>query len=33
MKIKRRGSAVWRGGFKDGKGAISTESGALKDYP
>jgi osmotically inducible protein OsmC len=33
MKIKRHGSAVWRGGFKDGKGAISTESGALKDYP
>ena len=33
MKIKRKGSAVWRGGLKDGKGAISTESGALKDYP
>ena len=33
MKIKRHGSAVWRGGFKDGKGAISTESGALKEYP
>jgi osmotically inducible protein OsmC len=33
MKIKRRGSAVWSGGLKDGKGAISTESGALKDYP
>jgi lipoyl-dependent peroxiredoxin len=33
MKIKRRGSAVWRGGFKDGKGAISTESGALNAYP
>src|SRR5271155_596870 len=33
MKIKRRGSAVWRGGFKDGKGAISTESGALNSYP
>jgi len=33
MKIKRHGSAVWRGGFKDGKGAISTDSGALKDYP
>ncbi len=33
MKIKRHGSAVWHGGFKDGKGAISTESGALKDYP
>lgn len=27
------GSAVWSGGLKDGKGAISTQSGALKDYP
>src|SRR5437867_13379215 len=33
MKIKRKGSAVWQGGLKDGKGAISTESGALKAYP
>jgi len=33
MKIKRHGSAVWAGGIKDGKGAISTESGALKSYP
>jgi osmotically inducible protein OsmC len=33
MKIKRKGSAVWQGGIKDGKGAISTESGALKEYP
>ena len=33
MKIKRRGSAVWLGGLKDGKGAISTESGALSSYP
>ena len=33
MKIVRRGSAVWQGGIKDGKGAISTESGALKAYP
>ncbi len=24
---------VWKGGLKDGKGAISTKSGALKDYP
>jgi osmotically inducible protein OsmC len=31
--MKKFGSAVWRGGLKDGKGAISTESGALKDYP
>jgi lipoyl-dependent peroxiredoxin len=33
MKINRRGSARWQGGLKDGKGAISTESGALKDFP
>ncbi len=33
MKINRRGSAVWKGGIKDGKGAISTQSGALNAYP
>ncbi|MDB5364069.1 MAG: osmC [Rhodospirillales bacterium] len=33
MKINRQGSAVWQGGLKDGKGAISTESGALAAYP
>jgi lipoyl-dependent peroxiredoxin len=33
MKIKRKGSAAWQGGFKDGKGTISTESGALSAYP
>ncbi len=27
------GTAVWHGGLKDGKGAISSKSGALKDYP
>ena len=27
------GTARWQGGFKDGKGAISTKSEALKDYP
>jgi osmotically inducible protein OsmC len=27
------GKAVWQGGFKDGKGAISTKSGALEAYP
>ena len=31
--MKTHGSAVWHGGIKDGKGAISTKSGALKDYP
>jgi lipoyl-dependent peroxiredoxin len=33
MKIQKYGSAAWQGGLKDGKGAISTESGALKAYP
>jgi osmotically inducible protein OsmC len=33
MKIKRKGSAAWQGGIKDGKGLLSTESGALSDYP
>jgi osmotically inducible protein OsmC len=33
MKIVRTGSAAWSGGIKDGKGSISTESGALQDYP
>ncbi|WP_199193227.1 OsmC family protein [Blastopirellula marina] len=33
MKIKRKGSVVWQGGIKDGKGEISTESGALASYP
>ena len=28
--MQRKGSAVWQGGLKDGKGAISTESGVLK---
>ncbi len=27
------GSAAWKGGLKDGIGAISTKSGALKDHP
>ncbi|HTS19517.1 MAG TPA: OsmC family protein [Verrucomicrobiae bacterium] len=29
--MKRKASAIWTGGLKDGKGAISTESGVLKD--
>ncbi|PZQ19802.1 MAG: OsmC family peroxiredoxin [Rhodanobacter denitrificans] len=33
MKIQRSGSAQWRGGLKDGIGAISTQSGALKAHP
>ncbi|MGE0665524.1 MAG: OsmC family protein [Sphingomonadales bacterium] len=27
------GSAKWQGGIRDGKGAISTKSGALNEYP
>jgi len=33
MKIVRSGSAQWSGGLKDGRGSISTQSGALKAYP
>src|ERR1700754_3364722 len=29
--MDRSASAVWRGGLKDGKGIISTQSGVLKD--
>src|SRR5438094_348500 len=31
--MKTYGAAAWQGGIKDGKGAISTRSGALKEYP
>ena len=33
MKITRTGSAVWKGGLKDGRGSISTQSGALSAHP
>ncbi|TWF49456.1 OsmC family protein [Neorhizobium alkalisoli] len=33
MKIQKNGSAHWTGGLKDGKGEISTQSGALNAYP
>ncbi len=33
MNIKRTASAAWQGGIKDGKGSISTQSGALAAYP
>ena len=29
--MKRKASAVWQGGLKDGKGAISTASGVLRN--
>src|SRR3989442_1012942 len=31
--MKRKASAVWQGGLKDGKGTISTESGVLSNTP
>ena len=33
MLITKTGSAHWTGQIKDGKGTISTESGALQDHP
>jgi lipoyl-dependent peroxiredoxin len=30
MKIRRNASAEWRGGLKDGKGTITTDSGVLQ---
>ncbi|MGX1096169.1 OsmC family protein [Amorphus sp. MBR-141] len=33
MTINRTASAKWSGGLKDGRGSISTQSGALKDQP
>src|SRR3954466_3000657 len=29
--MKRKASAVWKGGLKDGKGTISTDSGVLQN--
>ena len=31
--MKRSASAVWQGGLKDGKGTVSSESGALTNKP
>ena len=31
--MKRSGSAVWKGGLKDGSGTVSTESGVLANSP
>jgi osmotically inducible protein OsmC len=33
MSMKRSGHAVWRGGLKDGRGTVSTDSGVLSDTP
>ena len=31
--MKRKASAVWRGGLKDGKGTLTTDSGVLSNTP
>ena len=31
--MKRKASAAWSGGLKDGKGTVSTDSGALSNLP
>lgn len=31
--MKRKGSAIWNGGIKDGSGVVSTESGVLSSVP
>jgi osmotically inducible protein OsmC len=31
--MKRSGSAVWKGGLKDGRGTVSTETGVLSNVP
>ncbi len=33
MVIHKNGSAVWTGGLKNGKGTVSTQSGALNNQP
>ncbi|MDN3556497.1 OsmC family protein [Halomonas maura] len=33
MSIKKNGSAVWKGGLKDGQGTVSSQSGTLSDVP
>lgn len=32
-RIRRSASAAWQGGGKDGKGALTSQSGTLKDTP
>lgn len=33
MKIQKQGSAIWQGPLKEGRGTISTQSGALNNIP
>ena len=31
--MKRKASAIWRGGLKDGRGSLSSDSGVLRETP
>ena len=31
--MQRKGSAIWKGGLKDGKGSVSSASGVLNNTP
>ena len=33
MEIVKKGSAHWEGSIKEGQGTVSTQSGALSQYP
>jgi osmotically inducible protein OsmC len=33
IRMERKASAVWKGGLKDGKGAVSSASGVLSNTP
>ncbi len=33
MAIKKKGSAIWNGALKDGKGTVSTETGVIERQP
>jgi len=33
IRMQRKASAVWKGGLKDGKGAVSADSGVLSSTP
>ena len=33
LSMKRKASAIWKGGLKDGKGTVSTEAGVLSNTP
>ncbi|MDB5527407.1 MAG: OsmC family peroxiredoxin [Devosia sp.] len=33
IKVRRSGRVVWKGGPGDGLGAVTTQSGAIRDHP